>query len=89
MNGPSYIVERWPNGWLICAPPDCEGIPLGALNECGALFPSDAKVDFLLRDKLNENGKRVVYCIGNVEGLARWREEILPSLADVAKKATP
>lgn len=74
---PSFIIERWPHGWLICTPQDSNqsGIPITALNECLPLFPAEACMDSGVA-RYYRYQRRAVLAVGDKDGLGDWREAI-------------
>lgn len=74
---PSYIIERWPHGWLLCAAKESgqSGIPMMALNECLPMFPADSGVDSGIA-RYHRYARGAVMAVGSPEELGLWREEI-------------
>lgn len=84
-NGPLYIIERWPHGWVICSPPmQARGVPMNALSECCPLSPKTAVMDQGICNHLRESGaspNAVMVIIPTKADGKAWRGEIEESLS--------
>lgn len=77
-----YVIERWPHGWLICAPVGRTGIPMTALAECGALFPEGAVMAKGIPHHFHATGRHeVAFCVGTDAEIGVWRTEIKNAIA--------
>lgn len=80
---PSYVVERWPLGWLIRSAPGVHGVPVSAFTETRGLFPGNSIMDGGIAHHLRTTGQagNAVMCIATPEDSRRWRREITEWLA--------
>lgn len=79
-----YEIERRPLGWLICAPPGQNGIPLTALNECLPMFKKNSVMNPGIAHHFNANRyhKRVVVVVATPKDSDAWEKEIAEELKD-------
>lgn len=78
-NRPSYSVERWPLGWVVCGSDFCPEIPMAALEECGSkLFEGNAVIDSGITHHLRMTGKspHAVFCVVSPKESKKWRDQI-------------
>lgn len=80
---PTYIIERWPYGWVLCGPSAmAAGIPADALKECMPLFGKNDGIDAGITHHLRQSGRTTaVMCIVSPANGRHWRREITESLA--------
>lgn len=79
-----YEIERHAHGWLICAPPGQDGIPMGALGECLPMFDKNAVINSGIAHHFNTSGynKTVVLAVAIPKESAAWEKEIADELKD-------
>lgn len=77
-----YIVERHPLGWLLCAPPGQDGIPLAAFAECRPLFKKGSMMSPGIAHHFNASrrNKRVVMAVVTPGDSEDWEKEIAAEL---------
>lgn len=74
---PSYIVQRWPHGWLVCASELGVGIPVTAISELLPLLKKGAVIHSGISHHFNALGdSSVIACLGSIDELKLWEEEI-------------
>ena len=79
-----YEIERRPLGWLICAPPGQNGIPMTALSECLPMFKKNSIMNAGIAHHFNANGynKQVVVVVATPQESDAWEKEISEELKD-------
>lgn len=84
----NFSVEVYPLGWLICAPPYVNGIPLDALAKSMHMFPEGAQIHPGIAHHYNAVGHvgRVIHAVATPENLALWVSEIEASLVDLDRE---
>jgi len=84
-----YEIERHPLGWLICAPPGQNGIPMTALSECLPMFKKNSVMNAGIAHHFNANRyhKQVVVVVATPKESDEWEKEIAASLKDCDPQA--
>lgn len=77
MPEPRYTIEVHSLGWLLCAPPGRNGIPLTALSEVAKLFPNNAVMAMGIPHHYKVTGRpEVCFAVTTPGNDAKWEEEI-------------
>jgi hypothetical protein len=78
---PEYIIEKFPYGWIICAPSEGQGIPLDALPSILPLMPKDAILCPGIKHHFRFSGKpNAILTVATEENRKLWEEEITSRL---------
>lgn len=74
---PTYILERYPHGWMFCSVPGATGIPVDALTECSRIMPRDSFMCMDINTHYKNSGKYdAVCCVATKSEGNKWRAEI-------------
>lgn len=81
---PTFTVEHWPHGQLVCAPPGEAGIQLRAVSDYLNKLPPGFCLSNGIVHHYRQSGRQygATVALGTAEGISKWKEDITTWLLD-------